>query len=181
MITLYLYFSMTFEEHIFEIVLPRPCCVGHVDVKFTLHPQCTNAPDIQVTLLKQNISGIGRGTGHHGTVEVDKGINFSMPQGQQSQGATGCDIEMTDMSTENNVLDPQFQESHNAEILCGPIPLSSCLDLSGTCGLVTLTSPQLMLSKPKSFLLHIKGFIQNNVTFKVCDDKKPEKSTKVRI
>jgi hypothetical protein len=38
----------------------------------------------------------------------------------------------------------------------GPIKLSNCL--SGNGGLVSLTSPELLNSKPRSLLLHLKGF-----------------------
>jgi len=44
------------------------------------------------------------------------------------------------------------------QILCGPVNVSECLDLTGTGGLVTLTSPQLLQARPRAFLLHIKGF-----------------------
>ena len=52
--------SNTWDEHLFELVLPRPCTVGHIDVKFSLLNMCTTLPNIQVTLLKQNISNIGK-------------------------------------------------------------------------------------------------------------------------
>ena len=44
-------FRSTWDDHLFEIVLPKPCCVGHVDLKFTLHPLCTTAPNIEVRFL----------------------------------------------------------------------------------------------------------------------------------
>ena len=52
--------STTWDEHVFEITLPRSCYIGHVDLKFSLHAPCPSPPHIQVTLLKQNASGIGR-------------------------------------------------------------------------------------------------------------------------
>lgn len=75
----------------------------------------------------------------------------------------------------NNVLDPKFLESLNAEILCGPVRLcghaiyaSDCNGLltmtsspdstSSATGLITLTSSQLINAKSRSLLLHIKGF-----------------------
>ena len=53
-------YSTTWDEHVFEITLPRSCFIGHVDLKFSLHTPCPSPPHIQVTLLKQNASGIGR-------------------------------------------------------------------------------------------------------------------------
>lgn len=144
-----------------EIVLPRVCCVGHVDVKFSISSLCPLTPDIQITLLKQNINAIGRQpkTGPEASsTPVDSKINFNISQSynfsdeSDSSTSSGCTPAI------NNVRDPQFLESHNAEILCGPVSISDCLDLSGHSGLVSLTSPQLLLSKPRSFLLHIKGF-----------------------
>lgn len=32
-------------------------CIGHVDVKFSLHPSCQRIPSIQVTLLRLKNSG----------------------------------------------------------------------------------------------------------------------------
>ncbi|XP_077994932.1 dual E2 ubiquitin-conjugating enzyme/E3 ubiquitin-protein ligase BIRC6-like isoform X2 [Glandiceps talaboti] len=52
--------SLSWKEHLFEVVLPKPCSVGHVDVKFTLHHMCDFIPKVQVTLLKQNSTNIGR-------------------------------------------------------------------------------------------------------------------------
>ncbi|KAL4237916.1 Baculoviral IAP repeat-containing protein 6 [Mactra antiquata] len=152
--------SNTWDEHLFEIVLPRVCCVGHVDVKFSIYPWCPLTPNIQITLLKQNISAIGRQTKsgpEAASTPVDSKINFCLGQAYKSDDSD-APCSSTTVHVINNVLDPQFLESHNAEILCGPIDISDCLDLSGNSGLVSLTSPQLLLSKPRSFLLHIKGF-----------------------
>ncbi|OWF45700.1 baculoviral IAP repeat-containing protein 6-like isoform X2 [Mizuhopecten yessoensis] len=169
----------TWEEHMLEIVLPRPCCVGHVDVKFTLQPQCSNPPDIQVTLLKQNITSLGRQPtmpSSPSNADVDTGIDFGMSKAGSSSESQEFFCKPTESSS-NNVLDPMFQESHNAEILCGPINLSTCLDLSGSSGIITLTSPQLMSSKPKAFLLHFRGFAQNKNTDDKTNDK-PKDSKK---
>lgn len=151
----------------FEIVLPRPCCVGHVDVKFMLHPGCTNHPDIQITLLKQNITSIGRQANGPNT-DVDKVIDFNMVKPKSNFNNSKSD------KFENRVTDPSFLESNNAEILCGPISLSSCIDLSGNGGLVTLTSSNLLVSKPKAFLLHVKGFVLN-------PGKSDEKTEKLKV
>jgi baculoviral IAP repeat-containing protein 6 len=173
-IDLFVLSSSTWDEHLFEIVLPRPCCVGHVDIKFSLHPMCTSPPDVQITLLKQNVTTLGRQSNTSQSVEVDKSIDFKIDTFGQSQeenansnGTEKTNGRVTDHI--NSVLDPEFLEDHNAEILCGPVNLASFLDLSGNGGLITLTSPQLLSAKPKAFLLHIKGFHSKN------DDKNNEK------
>jgi hypothetical protein len=71
-------FSTTWDEHIFELTLPRSCCVGHVDVKFSLHSLPSMATEIQVTLLKLNSSGIGKRDKQIGSKAVDDGINFKL-------------------------------------------------------------------------------------------------------
>lgn len=155
------HFSNTWDEHLFEIVLPRVCCVGHVDVKFTLNPLCTACPRIQVTLLKQNLSAIGRPTINvpdPSSVPVDSKINFNIKGANSDTPDSSVASGYQSPLEFNNVLDPTFLESHNAEILCGPVYLSDCLDLSEKSGLVSLTSSKLLFSKPWSFLLHIKGF-----------------------
>lgn len=47
----------------FELVLPKACMVGHVDLKFVLNPNAVNIPQIQVTLLKNKAPGLGKVTG----------------------------------------------------------------------------------------------------------------------
>ncbi|XP_022332916.2 dual E2 ubiquitin-conjugating enzyme/E3 ubiquitin-protein ligase BIRC6-like isoform X4 [Crassostrea virginica] len=171
--------SSTWDEHLFEIVLPRPCCVGHVDIKFTLHPMCTSPPDVQITLLKQNATTLGRQSNTSHTAEVDKSIDFNINASTRSQEEntnSSCPDKPNGRVTEgiNSVLDPDFLEDHNAEILCGPVNLASFLDLSGNSGLITLTSPQLLTTKPKAFLIHVKGFHSKN------DDKNNEKQREMR-
>ncbi|XP_052766452.1 baculoviral IAP repeat-containing protein 6-like isoform X2 [Mya arenaria] len=157
--------STTWDEHLFEIVLPRVCCVGHLDVKFTINPLCPLTPDIQMTLLKQNINSIGRQSKSDST-PVDSKINFHIsppPAAQEAANSAEAAV--------NNVLDPQFLEKHHAEIVCGPVNISDCLDLSGNGGLVTLTSPQLLMARPRAFLLHIKGFPSKYVEEKGTAEK----------
>lgn len=55
----------------FELVLPKACMVGHVDLKFVLNPNTTNIPQIQVTLLKNKAPGLGKVTGETQLVQVD--------------------------------------------------------------------------------------------------------------
>ncbi|XP_064603703.1 baculoviral IAP repeat-containing protein 6-like isoform X3 [Liolophura sinensis] len=171
--------SNTWDEHLFELVLPRPCYVGHVDVKFSLHSMCMSPPKVEVTLLKQNISNIGRQTGTVSsssaasqdsnsvssntslpTADVDEAVGFNgiLNHGFNPQSKS----DKQEPAAVNNVLDPAFLEMHNAEILCGPVDIGSCLDLSCTSGIISLTSPQLFSCKPRSFLVHIKALASKN-------------------
>ncbi|KAL0100417.1 hypothetical protein PUN28_019635 [Cardiocondyla obscurior] len=136
--------ATTWDEHVFELTLPRTAAgnIGHVDVRFTLHAFCQELPTIQVTLLKQNIKRIG----HQKilTTPVDERIEFNIGSEQKS---------------ENPVVTEEYQRQHNTEILCGPIDLHRCVDLSCRSGCVTLTSPKLFRSKAKTLLVHIKALI----------------------
>lgn len=138
--------STTWDEHVFELTLPRSAAgsVGHVDVRFSLHSPCPELPTIQVTLLKQNITGIGH---HHKSplTPVDERIDFTIGSEQQKG--------------ENPVTTDEYLRQHNTEILCGPINLQRCTDLSDHSGCVTLTSPKLFRSKAKTILVHIKALI----------------------
>lgn len=137
-------YRTTWDEHVFELTLPRNAAgnVGHVDVKFSLHSPCPELPAIQVTLLKQNITGIG----HHKSplTPVDERIDLCI--GNEQRG-------------ENPVTSDEYLRQHNTEILCGPINLQRCTDLSDHSGCVTLTSPRLFRSKAKTILVHIKALI----------------------
>ncbi|XP_071454170.1 dual E2 ubiquitin-conjugating enzyme/E3 ubiquitin-protein ligase BIRC6 [Hetaerina americana] len=137
----------TWDEHVFEITLPRSCCVGHVDVKFSLHPANLTPPNIEITLLKQNASGIGR-KGKRCTPAVDEGIDFNihMLNDDNFKGPT-----------ENPVTSEEYLKAHNTEILCGPINIVSCLDLTVEGGTVTLTSPKLFQIRGRTLLVHIKS------------------------
>ena len=144
---LFLIFRSTWDEHVFELTLPRSASgvVGHVDVKFNLHSPCSELPAIQVTLLKQSIFGIG----HHKSpiTSVDEKIDFSLG---------------TDSKAENPVVSEEYQRQHNTEILCGPINVQRCMDLSDHSGCVTLTSPKLFRAKSNSsftLLVHIKALV----------------------
>lgn len=55
--------SNSWDEHVFELVLPKACMVGHVDFKFVLNSNITNIPQIQVTLLKNKAPGLGKVNG----------------------------------------------------------------------------------------------------------------------
>lgn len=52
-----------------------------------------------------------------------------------------------------------FLEDHKEDILCGPVWLSTGLDLSGHAGMLTLTSPKLV--KGKIFLKYFEMKLQN--------------------
>lgn len=136
---------------------------------------------MEVTLLKQNISNIGRQTGAVSSSSaasqdsVGNGVpsNTSLPSADVDEAVSFCGIlnhnfnpqsksDKQEPAPVNNVLDPAFLEMHNAEILCGPVDISSCLDLSCTSGIISLTSPQLFSCKPRSFLVHIKALASKN-------------------
>ena len=93
--------------------MPRSCAVGHVDVKFSLHPMCTSPPNIQVTLLKQNITNIGRhitgdsstgGSSNHASrsagnplsAHVDSAINFNIPNAKPIAMVTDATADVKD-------------------------------------------------------------------------------------
>lgn len=59
--------SNSWDEHVFELVLPKACMVGHVDFKFVLNSNITNIPQIQVTLLKNKAPGLGKVNGKNGS------------------------------------------------------------------------------------------------------------------
>lgn len=58
--------SNSWDEHVFELVLPKACMVGHVDFKFVLNSNITSIPQIQVTLLKNKAPGLGKVNGKNG-------------------------------------------------------------------------------------------------------------------
>lgn len=71
-------FSSSWDEHVFELVLPKACMVGHVDFKFVLNPNIVNIPQIQVTLLKNKAPGLGKVSGECGSdVQPKTSINHS--------------------------------------------------------------------------------------------------------
>lgn len=164
--------ATTWDEHIFELTLPRNSAgsIGHVDVQFSLHSPCLDPPTIQVTLLKQNITGLG----HHKTplTSVDERIHFNIANEQKG---------------ENPITSEEYQRQHNTEILCGPINLKRCTDLSDHSGCVTLTSPKLFRAKARTLLVHIKALIdpsKDGTTTKSrmnLLETKPPTSKKLRI
>lgn len=170
--------STSWDEHLFEIVLPRHICIGHVDLKFTLNSVCTAVPNIQVTLLKQSLSSIGRSVltsdslSKPSSADADAKIDFSLPTGFSSEttsraGTGSLEEEASGWSD----LSCEFLERHRSDIVCGPLELSNYVDLSGTQGIVPLTSSQLLKCRSKSLLLHIKS--------RTSRDRTPVRSSKV--
>lgn len=127
--------TTTWDEHVFEMMLPSPTYVGHVDVHFSLHSSSVS-PHVEITLLKQYI-----GMGHRrDKFQVDDAVTFDSLQW-----------------TDNPVTSHEYLQSHNADILAGPIDIVSCLDLTDQSGCVTLTSPKLLKTRVRTLFLHIKS------------------------
>uniref|UniRef100_A0A8K9UWY4 Dual E2 ubiquitin-conjugating enzyme/E3 ubiquitin-protein ligase BIRC6 n=1 Tax=Oncorhynchus mykiss TaxID=8022 RepID=A0A8K9UWY4_ONCMY len=134
--------SSSWDEHVFELVLPKACMVGHVDFKFVMNANITNIPQIQITLLKNKAPGLGKVNAIRGVPQPSGGfITLLFPR----PGSRLC----------------TFLEDHKEDILCGPVWLASGLDLSGHAGMLSLTSPKLVKGmaggKYRSFLVHIKA------------------------
>ncbi|XP_061601104.1 baculoviral IAP repeat-containing protein 6 isoform X2 [Cololabis saira] len=158
--------SSSWDEHVFELVLPKACMVGHVDFKFVLNANIVNIPQIQVTLLKNKAPGLGKVC----ETAVDRQISFPLSHVLHANGEKNGppllqdfaeDIQFMDIEeTSASVLCP-FLEDHKEDILCGPVWLASGLDLSGHSGMLSLTSPKLVKGmaggKYRSFLVHIKA------------------------
>uniref|UniRef100_A0A4W3K7A1 Dual E2 ubiquitin-conjugating enzyme/E3 ubiquitin-protein ligase BIRC6 n=1 Tax=Callorhinchus milii TaxID=7868 RepID=A0A4W3K7A1_CALMI len=159
--------STSWEEHVFELVLPKACMVGHVDFKFVLNSNITNIPQIQVTLLKNKAPGLGKVT----ESAVDKQISFPLSPALNVEVERNGRPGLVDLSEEiqytmdiDDSQGPrlcQFLEEHKEDVLCGPVWLASGLDLSGHAGMLTLTSPKLIKGmaggKYRSFLVHIRS------------------------
>ncbi|KAM3606446.1 uncharacterized protein V6R79_016382 [Siganus canaliculatus] len=157
--------SSSWDEHVFELVLPKACMVGHVDFKFVLNANIVSIPQIQVTLLKNKAPGLSKVN----ETAVDRQISFPLSNvhangeknGQSLLHDFTDDIQFMDIEdTSGSVLCP-FLEDHKEDILCGPVWLASGLDLSGHAGMLSLTSPKLVKGiaggKYRSFLVHIKA------------------------
>ena len=149
-------FSNSWDEHLFELVLPKPCCVGHIDLKFTLSSLCTVAPSIKVTLLKQSISNqkLESAESDASQVEPDSRVDFNLHNVAGSdQDQANCRLN----ESNGKVLDGSYFERFGAEVVCGPMELTDYLDLSGIQGTIPLTSVKLIKTKSKFFLLHFKS------------------------
>lgn len=135
--------SSTWDEHVLELTLPYSVSLAHVEFSFTLHSACSaNLPIILVTLLKQNLHGIGYEKDASFGYKCDSPINFS-------------DADITSI-LDNPGSSEEYLQAHNAEILAGPLLLSSGLDLTQQSGTLILTSPRLYRARGRTFLIHIK-------------------------
>lgn len=147
--------ATTWDEHLIELSLPKTTSLGHIDFKFAILQPCSNPPAIQVTLLKQKSIGLccrrkpgGKSVASSETFDVDDNINFNLNSSSASSS--------TFSAVENPVLNEEYLQARNAEILVGPIELASCMDLNEQGGTVALVSPKLLKSKARNYLLHIK-------------------------
>ncbi|XP_028323473.1 baculoviral IAP repeat-containing protein 6 isoform X3 [Gouania willdenowi] len=158
--------SSSWDEHVFELVLPKACMVGHVDFKFVLNANIINIPQIQVTLLKNKAPGLGKVN----ETAVDRQISFPLSTALHANGERNSqplqhdfteDIQFMDIEESSGSVLCPFLEDHKEDILCGPVWLASGLDLSGHAGMLSLTSPKLVKGiaggKYRSFLVHIKA------------------------
>ncbi|KOB77776.1 putative survivin, partial [Operophtera brumata] len=134
--------SSTWDEHFLELTLPYSVSLAHVEFAFSLHSVCTtNLPVIMVTLLKQNLHGIG--------YKKDAAFN-----NRAESPIPVIDADMTNL--ENPIHSEEYLQAHNAEILAGPLVLSSGLDTTQQSGVLTLTSPRLYRARGRTFLIHLK-------------------------
>ncbi|CAB3246353.1 unnamed protein product [Arctia plantaginis] len=136
--------SSTWDEHVLELTLPYSVSLAHIEFGFTLHSVCSaNLPIILVTLLKQNLHGIGYKKDASFGHRCDSPIHFPV-----------IDADMSNL--ENPINSEEYLQAHNAEILAGPLLLSSGLDLTQQSGTLILTSPRLYRARGRTFLIHIK-------------------------
>ncbi|XP_054979502.1 baculoviral IAP repeat-containing protein 6 isoform X7 [Sorex araneus] len=167
----------SWDEHVFELVLPKACMVGHVDFKFVLNSNITNIPQIQVTLLKNKAPGLGKVN----ETAVDRQITFPLSPALNIEVEQNGKPSLVDLKEEMQRMDVEespclrlcpFLEDHKEDILCGPVWLASGLDLSGHAGMLTLTSPKLVKGmaggKYRSFLIHVKA-VNERGTDEICN------------
>lgn len=155
--------SSTWDEHLFELLLPAGAGgtggvqVGHIDLKLNFIPGPPNPlPVLQVTLLRQNLTTPRRQNAQQGSTSSNATSSGSPSQTQASSSSNIPDDVLEDYP-ENPVLTKEFQFTHNAEILCGPVTVNRCMDLSGQGANVTLTSPSLLACRTRTYLVHIKA------------------------
>jgi hypothetical protein len=123
------------QEHLFEITLPKSTRVGHVDLKFLLQAGCIASylPEIEVTLYRSSSNRSQHGA--MASVDFKSQLNMSP----------------------NAAVSDDFLKSINAEVVCGPLDISTHVDLSAQGGTVVMTSPLLILKRGRNFYLHIKA------------------------
>ncbi|XP_068618996.1 baculoviral IAP repeat-containing protein 6 isoform X2 [Battus philenor] len=158
--------SSTWDEHVLELTVPFSVSLAHVEFGFTLHPSsAVNLPVIQVTLLKQNLHGIGYKKDASFCPRSDSPIHFP---------AIDADLP----TIENPVNSEEYLQAHNAEILAGPLLLSSGLDLTQQSGTLVLTSPRLFRARGRTFLIHIKTLFDPAKDMTKCPNRSGESSKK---
>ncbi|XP_013170740.1 PREDICTED: baculoviral IAP repeat-containing protein 6 isoform X4 [Papilio xuthus] len=136
--------SSTWDEHVLELTMPYSVSLAHIEFSFTLHNASTgNLPVIQVTLLKQNLHGVGYKKDASFCQRADSPVHFPV-------------VDSDGPNIENPVNSEEYLQAHNAEILAGPLLLSSGLDLTQQSGTLILTSPRLFRARGRTFLIHIK-------------------------
>ena len=117
-------FRFLTKEQVAEIVLPRYCHVGHVDVRFSLSPMTTQ-PATNVYLVKPPYPSSFK-LSH-------RSYPLPLPE-RQKKGILAS-------AREQNT------------IVCGPVSLKMGLDSTGRHGRVTLTSPELIKYSSRILLL----------------------------
>ncbi|XP_061384581.1 baculoviral IAP repeat-containing protein 6 isoform X3 [Danaus plexippus] len=137
--------SSTWDEHVLELTLPYSVSLAHIEFGFTLHTASSvgKLPIIQVTLLKQNLHGIGYKKDASFGHRAESPVHFTAAESETSNYV-------------NPVHSEEYLQAHNAEILAGPLFLSSGLDSTQQSGTLILTSPRLYRARGRTFLIHIK-------------------------
>ncbi|CAH0383910.1 unnamed protein product [Bemisia tabaci] len=163
----------SWNDHIFEITLSRNASIGYIDVKFSLHYPCVRLPRIQFTLLKQHSSNFPKCQG----ASVDSFINFNIASSAHKPKWK----QHTDSGPpENPVISEEFLTLHNAEILCGPVDIADCLNLSEQGGCVRFLSPELLNLNGRTLLIHIKALPDNESTATSHTPKKKDVNRPVK-
>jgi len=83
---------------------------------------------------------------------IRSSLNDVMPV---SQSDVTDSSETTDKS--GKASDYKLSDQTGVEVVCGPVELAKYVDLSGTQGIIPLTSTKLLKAKSKSFLLRFKS------------------------
>lgn len=116
--------SFLTKEQVVELVLPRYCHVGHVDIRFSLSP-VTTQPTTNVYLVKPPYPGSFKPNHKAFTPLVAEHLKKGI---------------LTSAREQNTVV-------------CGPVNLKLGLDSTGRHGRVTLTSPELIKSSSRILLI----------------------------
>ena len=107
-----------------EVVLPRYCHVGHIDIRFSLSPMITQ-PTTNVYLLNPPYVSSFKSCQNASAPALAEQDKRGMLASAQDQG----------------------------HVVCGPVSLKLGLDSTGRHGRVTLTSPKLVKSSGRIFLI----------------------------